>query len=306
MSWERGDGLSKKLRSRIEEIARDLTPKQSRVTIKRLQAGHSGAEVFRLGVTDQHNAIEVPRVLKLGRFEEVKKELLAYVKFVNNKHVGHACRVDTARAYHFDNDDWGAIVYLLVGAGEKASPWSEWAVRLDHSRIEAGLSKLYEQLSLWYGTTRPVQHSAVELLIARPFFQEGLKLDAPGANHPTSKEVIDLLRRLSNRNRLGTRGHTNTSVVHGDLHTGNVFSLLNGSDERLEGVALIDWGNVSAERHPLGDIAKLMADLFYKVRWGRAPKTEEKKWAFKVVQKWGEDLKLKAASDSRRPTARLE
>jgi hypothetical protein len=105
---------------------------------------------------------------------------------------------------------------------------------------------------------------------------------------PSADQVKALLLRLFGA-REGAVASGLTCVVHGDLHAGNVFSLLDET-RQLQGVALIDWGKVHSDRHPLSDIAKLMVDLHYHVRWNDRATTAERDWAFEQVKKWGSEL----------------
>ena len=284
-----------------ETFARELMPIDSDVTIEPLEAGQSGARVFRLEVTDKKRIREVPRVLKIHREEEIVEELRHYYEFVHNKSVGGTSRIDIARIRNLEDRNWGAIVYILVGAGEEAQPWSRWGESASRTLIEHGIQNLYDQLLCWYNTTEPVAENPIDLLITTPFLrQHAWPPTLKRAENPSWNEVTGRLRELSDPLRQRGRNETRTCVVHGDLHAGNIFSLISkplrrGSRDHhdggnLSGVAVIDWGSVSSRRHPLSDIAKLMADLHYKVRWKMGDRPAEREWAFGIIKEWGERM----------------
>lgn len=284
-----------------ETFAKELMPIDSDVTIEPLEAGQSGAHVFRLEVTDKKRIREVPRVLKIHKEEAIVEELRHYYEFVHNKSVGGTSRIDIARIGSLEDEQWGAIVYILVGAGEETQPWSRWAESVSHTLIEHGLQILYDQLLCWYNTTEPVAENPIDLLITTPFLRKGAwSPTLQRAESPSWAEVSRRLKELSELHNQRGRNETRTCVVHGDLHAGNIFSLIgkplhrNSTRQRrndgLSGVAVIDWGSVSSRRHPLSDIAKLMADLHYKVRWGIGDQHAEREWAFGIIKDWGERL----------------
>jgi aminoglycoside phosphotransferase (APT) family kinase protein len=80
-----------------------------------------------------------------------------------------------------------------------------------------------------------------------------------------------------------------TCIVHGDLHTDNLFAVLNPQNHRLISVALIDWANVTSGWHPLSDISRLMVDLAYHI----LPNDEHQKLCCEVVREWGRNLGCK-------------
>lgn len=290
-----------------ETFAKELMPIGSDVRIEPLEAGQSGAAVFRLDVKDKSKIQEVPRVLKIHQEEQIVEELRHYYEFVHNKSVGGTSRIDIARIRSLDDRGWGAIVYILVGAGEEAQPWSRWAKSASHVQIEHGLQQLYDQLLCWYDTTERVAKNPIDLLVTTPFL-EGDKWSPTlqMAENPSWPEVRCSLEELSDRHRLRGR-NTRTCVIHGDLHAGNIFSLIgkplqrNSAREQrdsgsLSAVAVIDWGSVARDRHPLSDIAKLMADLHYKVRWKVGDRNAERKWAFGIIKDWGERMGFRELS----------
>src|SRR5207237_1278675 len=114
----------------LARVVEDILPTDATVEIEPLQAGHSGSAVFRLRVSDNGSIAEVPRVLKIGEAKMIANELKRYYRYVHNKKVGGASRVDVARGFWWhgrgkehqseQSKEYGAIVYTFVGAGAKA------------------------------------------------------------------------------------------------------------------------------------------------------------------------------------------
>ena len=295
VSWRQHAGRTRKLQipaTVVESFVEELLPEGSEVFVKRLQPGHSGSDVYRLGVTDNSGNVEVPRVFKVGAAETIMKEFCAYHQYVHNKSVGGASRLDIAKAKTEEGMNYAGLVYILVGSGEEAKPWSEWAINAPREQINAALAMLHEQLQCWFlgGSGSPT--SPTELLITEPFVNKKLQsFIAERTSNPSLKQVQSLLKSVSVTLLRHTREHARTCVVHGDLHAGNIFSLFGRGSRHpdVTSVALIDWGSVASRRHPLSDISKLMADLLYKVRWRRHAQFEdERDWAIKIVKDWGQ------------------
>jgi thiamine kinase-like enzyme len=277
----------------VTRFAEELMPADSSVTIFSLEGGQGGAEVFRLGVKDKEGNAEVYRVLKVGPADLIASELELYHRYVHNKGVGGASRLDIAKTINDSEREWGGIVYIFVGAGEAAEPWSKWAITAAHSEIERGLRKLFEQLGCWYSNSTPSSRTAIDLLIEEPYLDALPKTDnfVESLSAPTFAEVKHFIENLRGMKNRSLRRDTPTVVVHGDLHAGNLFSVFDDSDEEGRGinnVAVIDWGNVRPGSHPLSDITKLVADLMYKVRWDPDADrlNEEKVWSFTVLRQW--------------------
>jgi uncharacterized protein associated with vWA-MoxR-VMAP ternary system len=274
----------------VRRAARDLLPSEAKAKITTLRAGQSGAVVFRLSVWDQKKVAEVPRVLKVGPASIIEQELRAYYRYAHNKKVGGASRVDIAREFQLSpsypppqEHMYGAILYTLVGAGDKAVPWSQWAKDANTTEIEYGLEMLNEQLSCWYDRRMNAQTTIVDLML-KPLVSERWESSLNGnvTTKPCFKEVKDKLLELWTT--LPSKDCV-TSVVHGDLHTDNIFAILS-PNKAIRGVALIDWGMVRSGWHPLSDISRLMVDLVYRV----SPHTVQREWAFDQVRKWGVKL----------------
>ena len=275
----------------VRKAARDLLPTNSKVQIISLRAGQGGAMVYRLNVWDEGGITEVPRVLKIGPASVIERELRAYYRYAHNKKVGGASRVDIAREFYLSDDFppplskmYGAIIYTLVGAGDKAVPWSEWAKGASVEDLETGLEMLADQLSDWYIRRRQAGATVVDLML-KPlaaggltnYLKPGLKID-PSFTRVKTK-IAQLCKEVQPKKGCAF------CIVHGDLHADNIFAVLSG-DKKIRGVALIDWEGVQSERHPLSDISKLMTDLIYRGRVG----ARLRPWGFRKVRDWGHNL----------------
>ncbi len=279
----------------VEAAAKDLMPTKSTVTLSILRSGHSGADVFQLKIEDERGIPEVPRVLKIGPPSGIANELRRYYRYVHNKKVGGASRVDIARGFWHPHQPgtfraplgkmYGAIVYTLVGSGDVAAPWSQWCKNVDEKQFKTGLELLFDQLYGWHQRTKPVQStSTVDLMIKS--LAEGRLINYINnkISNPSFDEVKQILQNiLKIKMTLGST--SSTSVVHGDLHADNVFAIL-WPNYKIKGVAIIDWGNVRSGRHKLSDISKLMVDIVYRVN----PNVELEEIAFQTIQEWGKKL----------------
>ena len=168
--WESGGNRYPRTKGqRFLRIIGELMPTGTAVQISMLKAGASGANVFRCDVKkDLH--YELPRVVKVSNDPDVIiDEAKKYYRYVQNHKPGYASRIDVAKVNEL-KDQWGAIVYLLVGGGERAKPWSEWAKQAEDKELEKGLHLLYDQLASWYIGASKSLKSPVELLISEPFF----------------------------------------------------------------------------------------------------------------------------------------
>jgi hypothetical protein len=282
------------------QVAADLMPTKSHVTLSPLRLGQSGAQLFRLDVQDEGGIAEVPRVLKMGSPEMIRKELITYYRYVHNKLLGADARIDVARSSvwpvttsqqkWFDGKPPEAIVYTLVGADDEALPWSEWCPNVTIDELRRGIELLWDRVQPWYSRTRQAEASAtiVDLMI-EPLTRDKLPnyLRKGMKTKPEWEEVQAEINHLCNVH-LATP--TKTCVVHGDSHADNVFALLASMDSRsiksIKRVALIDWANVRSGWHPLSDISKLMVDLAYRIR----PTQELRELSHEIVEQWGSRL----------------
>lgn len=280
----------------VEAATQDLLPTESEVKISSLRSGQSGSHVFRLKVSDGRGIPEVPRVLKIGTPRLISDELRRYYRYVHNKKVGGSSRVDIARGFskphrggtfrEAPHDTYGAIVYTFVGAGDEAIPWAQWVKRVSVDEFAKGLDLLYDQLIGWYNRLKPDTDDTIIDLMIKPFVNGKLKdyLEGKGRN-PGYSEVRDLLRNVSELRWKDLHVGKFTSVVHGDMHSENVFAILS-LEREIKGVALIDWGHVRSERHPLTDISRLVTDIVY----GSCPDDAIVERAFRVGAEWGRKL----------------
>jgi Ser/Thr protein kinase RdoA (MazF antagonist) len=268
-------------------FAEMLMPYHSTVHVVVMERGQSGSGVYQLSVTDAERIKEIPRVLKIGKEEKISDELRNYSRWVHNKRVGGASRIDVALRTKVGDEYRAAIVYNLVGAGDDdAEPWEKWAQSLPLNDVDEGLGLLQTQLKEFYRPRKSYAASAATLILSDTLAY--LKRStADKLRGPTLLQVRKLVEK-GQKTLIGKRHETPTCVVHNDLHSRNIFALT-GSDSSLRGVALIDWGSMEEGRHPLSDIARLLVDLCYKVRWGKGH-LKNWKWAKKTIQSWGDAL----------------
>lgn len=287
----------------LRQFVEDLMPRSSEVEVKPEssdRAGFSGATVFQLRIVDRNNIREIPRIIKIGPKEKIVKEWRNYYKFVHNKSVGGAARIDTACLKRIPVRDgveeWGAIIYNMVGAGEIIQPWSEWAASVTHDEIESGLRKLHQQLRCWHDPNkRPPGETLTTVILEKPFLQPGWKkLDTvTTATHQKVQALLLNLKTVAQRSRGSLPAEIDTFVIHGDLHAGNVFSITPNSSDSSPEVAVIDWGDVTEGSHPLVDLGKLIVDLVYRVRWNARSQKHAKEWHWmyydipKRLNSWG-------------------
>jgi hypothetical protein len=314
----------------VRSVVSDLMPTESRVRITALRAGHSDSEAFRLDVSDKNRLPEIPRVLKVGSEALAEDELTRYYRYAHNKRVGGAARVDIARGFVWprthDHKRYGAIIYTFVGAGGRADPWSEWAPKAMTDQIALGFAILLDQLSGWFRMVPVPDRCAVDLMIT-PLLERSGGLQnylAPGIKlSPSFDEVRNALTEIVSVDWRGARG-CDTCIVHGDLHSDNLFAILErtegaGTDKRvgaIRDVALIDWGNVRSGRHPLSDVSKLVTDLVYRVRpdltkraainkqpniWGRALGCDDNDWKVAMIHHIAKILFYKYGADDKKP-----
>jgi hypothetical protein len=275
----------------LTSVVSQLMPSHSRVRIAPLRAGQSGSEVFELHVSDECRIAEVTRVLKIGAPELIEDELWRYLRYADHKRVGGAARVEIARVWCDAERPggsnrtglYGAIVYMLVGGGEPAVAWSKLVERGGASALIPALELLREQLSCWYTRSRQADRSVVELYLS-PLVSGGFRnhLNRSIATIPSFADVKRLLTSVCVMDHPQLRENCKTCIVHGDLHSDNIFAVL-APDDTVRSVALIDWGSVRSGRHPLSDISKLMTDLAYRVQCT----PEMRDLAFDVLRGWG-------------------
>jgi hypothetical protein len=293
-AMQSSSGVPESLMQVAQNIASDLLPKGSHVTLSPLRWGQSGAQVFRLDVHDEGNVVEVPRVLKIASQRLIRQELRAYFRYAHNKLLGSDARIDVARSSvwpvtmdqkkWFDGSPPEAIVYTLVGADEDALPWSSWAHTATIDELKRGLELLWDRLQTWYTRTRQAEaaQNIVELMIEpiakgklKSYLKRGMKTT------PTLADVQSEIDRLC---QFRPRTPAKTCIVHGDLHADNLFAIFSiGKSKPIKRVALIDWASVRSGWHLLSDVSKLMVDLAYRIR----PCEETRILSEEMVKQWG-------------------
>lgn len=291
------------LKGKVEAAVENLMPYKSKVNISTLSPGHSGTGVFRLKVSDSGGIGEIPRVLKIGNSATIQEELRAYYRYVHNKKIGGASRIDIAREFCWGDCQrdrrprkeqmYGAIVYTFVGAGDQAVPWSLWVKTAEQAEVEQALVMLYDQLSCWHVRKGGAMKTVIELMIG-PHAEGKLHRNdrfLKDLINPSLEEIQAEIDQLYTYNYAPSFKDTVACTVHGDLHSENIFAILT-LEGVLRDVALIDWGRVQPDRHPLSDISKLMVDLAYKINPSPELDSSEEVQNFylREVQKWGKNL----------------
>lgn len=280
------------LETLVEQIASELMPSDARVTVEQVRAGRSGASVYRLEVHRQKME-EIPRILKLDDEDRLEAELKLYYKYVHNTRVGGSARLDIARRRQdMKGKSWGAAVYTFVGAGNVAEPWTVWGQRVSRGELTQGVEQLREQFACWFNNRQPVAGSPVQNLIREPLLEENT-VNAVGKQrlrNPDWTAVRRYLERFcADLEERRAVSRTQSCTVHGDLHCGNVFALRESGGGRVT-PAVIDWGSVSDTWHPLTDVARLIVDLEFKVRWPRVDWEAEWKWGTGMVDAWAKEI----------------
>ena len=188
--------------------------------------------VFRLDVQDAFGLVEIPRVIKVSSAEKILKECENYYLYVHNKPVGAAARIDVSQAYRPPEGTtsspphaFGAIVYHFVADAE---PWTEWAKSAGEQELLVGLNELCKHMDDWWKPVGASQSTkARDLFLIGPFLDtKWKKLHDPAINLSKSKrrQIVELKERLEEfkASKIG-EGLVKETIMHGDLHCGNVF-----------------------------------------------------------------------------------
>ncbi|MCL4786668.1 MAG: hypothetical protein KJ070_07720 [Verrucomicrobia bacterium] len=289
----------------VDQFVESLMPEKSKVHVTPIDPGFA-AKVFKLEVHDPLGLKEIPRVIKIGEAHKIAQETENYFRYVHNKTVGTRARIDIARAMRdpanvSESGILAAVVYHFLDEGHS---WAQWASLAPKDELEKGIRLLHDHLQTW--STTPLGEgpfSVGELLITRWFFNPKpvwSKLrDADQKNKKLGKADRQLQRKLKRvADSRRCQRPEKPWLIHGDLHAGNIFAFLDkpfdpekypssaqNQRPQIEDVALIDWGNVTPDGHPLLDAAKLMVDLIYRVKW-RERATFHLAWAKDQMMKW--------------------
>lgn len=107
--------LTTSLPAHVKKTLRAMFPDYRRVVVKsEFQSGLSGGRVFLIRPI-QHNGPELPGVVKIDYHERIKREWLAYQKYIRNK-LPRVAEIRDEPVY-LPGTSWGGLWYPLAGAG---------------------------------------------------------------------------------------------------------------------------------------------------------------------------------------------
>jgi len=274
---------------------------ETRWALDPLSPGKSGTRVYRVDVQGRNHS-RLPMALKVGSAEAIVSEVMRFERFVEDTSIGQSSRVRqrvVIRAHRSDAAGGvepglvGAVLYTFVGGGDRVVQWTQWARTATVEEFTAALLRLCNRLDCWYDHARPLHGSVLKRVIHDEFLAKKVEprrrkqWDATGLSSPSPTEVIDQLKRLNTGVR-DVEASTMVSIIHGDLHAGNVFSIepsvrvpARVGDRPVVApapdVALIDWGLTDDGQFVMLDLAKLAADLLFHVWWQQDGRRDE--WA---------------------------
>jgi len=290
--------------SNIELIIKTMMPDRSRVVLKKLSPGLTGSSVYRMHIYDEKNIMEIPRVLKVGKPQVIGDELHRYYRYVHNKPVGGQSRVDVAMCIPIDsientgknntNDDFAvaAISYTFVGIDAKPVVWSEWAKDAKYEEIVRGIRMARTHLACWHFRGREEKLDLGEMLATPSAIYKQEKRVEWQRERQILQKTIRYMKKLRQIAK-SRRQISHSCIVHGDLHCDNLFALLDKeepSENKLLGVAIIDWGKVESGKHPSTDIAILLADLVFRVK--RDDDKIKPSWALEYIEEYANERGL--------------
>lgn len=239
------------------------------VQLEPLSQGKSGASVFLAWPIDKNGIREVCRVVKIGIARHLRKEAQNFETFVRGKFTfqldlhPRPCRSPTGFA---------AIAYTFVGNREeeistlanivqRATGEPNDASRNELRRLigETIIKDLFERcLCRWYEKSTPSRINVFDrdgYTLGRGDFTRLHDLVGQRkSNLPGAAEVQYLRHKWIELKSVG-KLNTSSTVVHGDLHGGNVIF-----NKNTKQVSLIDFG-LTGIGHFLKDFVKLEMDL---------------------------------------------
>lgn len=228
------------------------------VALEPISQGKSGAAVFLARAIDSRGIPEVFRAVKVAPVDDLRAESENFKKYVKGK-LTMAPELDPL---FLPATGTGAIAYTFVGNREDrivslGHICSEALRAGDCDRLLALIAQLFgPHLNTWY--FNPLRLRSVHLLDAYPLGDK--QLDAL-ERLDSLEEGVDLGELVTKwrdlRSRLGLT-LTRYTVVHGDLHAGNI--VVNSRNDQL---TLIDFG-MTGEDHFLKDFVKLESDLKFR------------------------------------------
>ena len=220
------------------------------IEVNHIQGGKSGANVYLVTPSEQHRT---PFIAKVDDTERIAAEADSYTKFVGET-IGfnHRPNLDRARTIYTPR-----LSMLVEDFVERAKPVYEI---LRNSNPAVIVSSIFEgALRNWRRDTssrkvslsREVVHLEKILKLRAPVFFEAAGIARKTLNSPFDGEEL-----LSACNSIEDQ-YCNWSRIHGDLHAGNVYVGMGGSD-----VILIDFYK-TGEGPCMLDLACLEVDIAF-------------------------------------------
>lgn len=253
-----------------ERIVKNVHHDCSEVRLHPISGGFSGSLVFRDEAYDHHGRREMPFVLKLDRWENIRAEIEGYEGHVKRYIQNNATQI----IHQARSGEYGGILYTFVGIqGPQSRIFSLEDYYLTHSTGEvlAIFDILFRRvLRAWYGQPR-LRDLPLYRLYGDIYNYEGVKRWAESRyGISPADESIDLpygLGRSQNPlyfmetilpERRSWTWNVYEGSVHGDLNMKNVLM-----DEE-KNLWLIDFA-MTGHSHILRDIAKLESVLKFEM-----------------------------------------
>ena len=256
------EGTIQKWKPDFERILKIVHHDCSEVRLHPISGGYSGSLVFRDDAYDRHGRREMPFVLKLDRWENIRAEIEGYEGHVKRYIQNNATQI----IQHERCGDYGGILYTFVGIrGPQSRIFSLEEFYLTHSLEDVlqVIDILFRKvLRAWYGQPR-LRDLPLYRIYGGIFNYEGVKQWAESRYGISSKEEYVELPHGMGRSlnplyfmefilpeRLAWTWSVYEGSVHGDLNMKNVLM-----DEE-KNIWLIDFA-MTTHSHILRDIAKL-------------------------------------------------
>jgi hypothetical protein len=256
------EGTIQKWNPDFERIVKIVHHDCSELRLHPISGGYSGSVVFRDDACDRLGRREMPFVLKLDRWENIRAEIEGYEGHVKRYIQNNATQI----IQHERCGDYGGILYTFVGIrGPQSRIFSLEEFYLTHSQedmLEVFDILFRKVLRAWYGQPR-LRDLPLYRLYGAIFNYEGVKQWAESRYGVSSKEEYVELPHGIGRSlnplyfmesilpeRLAWTWNVYEGSVHGDLNMKNVLM-----DEE-KNIWLIDFA-MTTHSHILRDVAKL-------------------------------------------------